>query len=603
MQTFPYWQTAIAQEQGWDEQKNRKIADFLVWNGFSGAAPESAEEITAIENLEVAGEQLILLLRSISYIYSDRLDLEPACEKVLQENLPDLPPEDSSEKIAWVERLFLKGLQKLRQGNRTDAAKIWLMAQPHCSTRHQEVLEARDQLMRGVFHMNLGRYRMATELIESQLAEFESDVDLFVLIHAYAALIIAYGRVGQFDQAHAELDRMSEALKGKPPAIMVRLYRLRVLTLMMKGEFSHAYEILTSMLADDASKGLIRAYLLQQLLGYQINRNEMDRARETLAQLEAYVESLGLSRDVINLYKERAELEIRTGSPKQALDGLETALEQARAGQDFQDEFVFGLLRAQALAYTGKPEQALEALESTLRLGEENSYLSGLVLAYFHAAGIAFQAGAAAKFRTFAGRGQALAEELGMDVRAACFEYMQQMQVGRKPRAFALLSLLNHPNFGGDVDYYLESYGVVTGQVVRLQDEEGIQSEVSEPEMRRMLRHARGVYVFTDEALLVVHDSSGPQVTQLKRESVVTEAILYLFQRSARAASVEEIFALQHQAKFNPSRHASQVKMLIHRMRGVLESFKILVRHSRITKKYQIESPLPVFLVDWAGRQ
>lgn len=590
MELQPYWYKEISKRTFLSQETNRALNEFI----FGG---DMGVELNP-ENL-IQGEQSILLMETLMWLYSDKLDTSPKYQSILYQKLGDEPKPSSTEHIAWVERMFLAGLNLLRQGQKEKARDFWRLAKQKASSQHVELLIAREKIMDGVFQMNLGHYRMALEVLEDCINKHVNELDLYMLIHAYAACAISNTRLGRFEQTERIIEMMHGMLDGKSPALTTRVYRLKVLNLVQKGDFGLAKEFLVSILSDDRSEGLVRAYFMQQLLSYQISRNQIVDANHTIETLKGFLDKAELSRTVINLNKEEAELFIRLGKPQEALNLLEPAFAQATNDNDCQDQFSLGTLKSQALSQLGKNIEALKEINKAITLAEEKDYLPGLVVAYFHAVGIAFKLEDENKFQVFAGKGQALAVKLKMDVRSACFEYLQMMAFGGKPKVKTLLTMVNHPNFGPDVDFYLESYGIVQERKVNIVSEGGKTIELSEPEMRKRITSAPGVYYFSAEGFVVHHDQVKTQVVELPDDPTVVKPILALIRKGKDGATLEEIYKLGHENKYDPEKHLGHAKGVLQKMRANCLPIGFKIAFQRSTNKYILDTKVDFFEVTW----
>lgn len=572
-----------------------------IWLSFLHLPPNSSFEL----------QELILLGRLQSEIFlakslTEKLSSEGrsfVIEKTLQilgrptsllkslENLPFEGPRRKKNLSLWLERVFLKGFALSRLGKITEAER-WFQLLP-------ESFLPRVQTEKALVKLNHGNFIEAEIIFKQALASVDKNTDPYSLCTLLGGLGLALIQQGAFREAELCLRRRRQVLKTSPSptlAFGTRLYE--ILLLLEKNEFTNASNLLRGSLDEQSEDSINSLFLLHLKLRVHLARNELLEASGVLKNLKNLLESQKIPQGILDFRVEEVEWNLRSHRPEEALRGIELLEAETVIKQDFFLNFRLSLLKAQTSYQRGDLTNAFKEISQAIQQGEKRQYLPILTWALFHGAGIARAAGHPVQAKLYLQRGERLTNRLNLRGRHDCFSYMAEVIEQKLQRSRALLSLVRRQTIGAEMEYYLDSYNLLTDVSLQVSSRSG-QELVAEPDFRRRFFKEPGLFWFQKEEILLANlgdramrfsdFSEAPQLRTAFR------LFWNSFQNQDRGFSLKEIHQTRLSCTYREELHASATKMIITRIRNIIQHCGIKISYCREDGLYSLQSDLPPF--------
>lgn len=491
-----------------------------------------------------------------------------------------------------LERLFLKGFALSRMGREAEAGSCFAGLPAH--------FQSQIQIERALLRLNNGDFIGAESLF---LAASKESHDPYSACTLLGGLTLALLHQGEFQRAEQCVRQRKKILLAHPSPILqfgTQLYE--ILLLLEKNKFQESDQLLQRALIETKQNSVNGFFLLHLKLRLALARNQLETAQLSLNQLKSLMQELEVPEGLLDFRLEEIELLLRKNETQEAQKSLAKLHNFASQKQDDFLRFRLALLDAAAQAQGLDSKAALTSIEKAIVLGESRQYRPALTWAFFHAAGIALNAGQSMKARLFLNRGRILCEKLRLEVRLAGFSYMAEVLENRYASASALLSLAKHQEIGPELEYFLSAYKLLEG--INLSVTDGHKKDfIDEPALRRRLFREPGIFWFQKEGVLVANAGR-----VISREFSPQSPLLLAFRlfwnakQEAKGLRLEDLHRSRLSVTYREELHAGAAKMLVSRLRELLKGFAE-IHYDRESRRYSLQSELPTYTIHSAVKK
>lgn len=459
------------------------------------------------------------------------------------------------------------------------------------------------EVERGVMALNQGHYGRALAHIEAVL---DADVlhDVAAELRGLSVCELACIGLGEAPKLKAFFARESRILEGvldKASGALDAFRRTRarreITALISQEAFLEAEAALERTLVEmKGQDDLLEALLRQQKIQLHLIRDDCASAEAELRELEAFAGDRSFPAATFDLSPQRYELALRQKKHDKLGEELQRGLTKALERDDVSARMSASVFMARWQLLAGLHDEARASILSALKICEDEGYGPHGVDCLFHAMGVAHTTRDVRLFRESALKAGRLARKLGLSIKAACFEYILSLtSPARERSALPLLELLRVPRVGKEAYFFLDYYGFLKGMrfEVRSAQDPTQCALLDERDLRESVLRGNGAWWFEDAGvLLAVRDAGTPAVSvasvELAKGSLLRAAFEALI-ASREGLTTEDVHALTSEAQYHPLRHASKVKTLLHRLRGVLEPVGLSLPSARGGGRYVLE--------------